>query len=122
MICYPVRKEGSIGTSLVALLKGISKLDNSLGLEIAGAMNPAHLISLSASLSKFILNQKNCLSSLNIALQSGSSRIQRLMRRPQFEKQALRRATNNMRLVNPKFYFSGEIIVGFNHETDEDSN
>ena len=27
-----------------------------------------------------------------------------------------------MKLANPNFYFSGEIIVGFNHETEEDFN
>jgi tRNA-2-methylthio-N6-dimethylallyladenosine synthase len=56
---------------------------------------------------------------VHLPMQSGSNRILRAMNRP-YTRERYREIVESLRAVDPKMYFSTDVIVGFPGETDED--
>ena len=97
------------------LLKDIEKID---GIEIIRFMSP-HPKDFKDDLIEVIKNSKKISRQIHLPLQSGSSRILKLMNR-HYTKEEYLELAKKLKEADPEISLSTDIIVGFPGETDED--
>ncbi len=103
------------GTTLAHLVRA---LDNISGLERLriSSINPNEV---GDDLINALLEGRSTCPSMHLVLQSGSSSILERMRRP-YDRDLFFRIVEKLRLRNPDFTFTTDVIVGFPGETEAD--
>lgn len=101
--------------NLVDLIKEISKIDNLKRIRISSI----EMTSISDDLINEIKNNPKVCGHLHISLQSGSSRILKLMNR-KYTKEEYLNIIKELRKARPDINLTTDVIVGFPSETESD--
>ncbi len=103
------------GETLPELIKALSDISGIRRLRL-GSVDPSYL---RADVCEQLFDGTKLMPHLHLSVQSGSDRILSLMRRP-YNSTILRRNMDRLLQIRPGIRFSGDFIVGFPTETDEE--
>lgn len=103
------------GATLADLVRAVDALPGLKRLRIS-SIDPDEV---DEDLADAVLNGKNTCSSMHIVLQSGSNVVLKRMNR-KYTRQMFMETIEKLRLANPEFTFTTDVIVGFPGETEVD--
>jgi len=104
------------GFNLANLVEDLVELDGEFRVRIT-SIEPNHV---SEDLMKIIQHEKVC-NYIHLPLQSGSSKILKLMKRP-YDVDEYKNIVDRLRFYNPQIAIGSDVIVGFPGETEKEFN